>query len=106
MVEGTYFPMFGFSYRIDKIQFGFHASAGEGHEHVDHSRKSIEHAQHVANMLVDEARLSGNRYEYTVDETKSLLINHDIHMMTLPTPHSFTRDKDYVDEYRTEVYLF
>ena len=48
MVEGTYYPFFGFSYRLDKIQFGFHTSAGEGHEKVDHSRASIEHAQHIA----------------------------------------------------------
>ena len=105
-IEGTYFPMFGFSYRLDKVQFGFHAAAGEGHEKVDHSRKSIEHAQHIANLLVDEARLSGNRYEYTVDETARLVANHDIHMVSLPTPHTFTKGKDYADEYRTEIFLF
>ena len=73
---------------------------------MDHSRASIEHAQHVANMIVDEARLSSNRYEYTVDETAALLTNHDIHMVTLPSPHSFTVDKDYSEDYRTEIYLF
>lgn len=73
---------------------------------MDHSRASIEHAQHVANMIVDEARLSGNRYEYTVDETARLVANHDIHMVSLPTPHSFAEDKAFPDEYRTEIYLF
>ena len=43
-IEGTYFPIFGFSYRIDKIQFGFHASAGEGHLRIDHSPAAIDHA--------------------------------------------------------------
>ena len=106
MVEGTYYPFFGFSYRLDKIQFGFHTSAGEGHEKVDHSRASIEHAQHIANLIVDEARLSGNRYEFTKDETAKLLRNWDVQLLTLPTPHEFTEKKDYSGEYRTEIYLF
>ena len=105
-IEGTYFPFFGFAYRIDKVQFGFHAAAGEGHQHVDHSRKSIEHAQHVANMIVDEARLSPNRYSYTNDETERLVTNYDIEMVTLPSPHSFSEDKRYHSDYRTEMYLF
>ena len=88
-IEGTYFPFFGFSYRIDKVQFGFHASLGESHAQVDHSADAVEHAQHIANLIVDEARLSGNRFEYTNDETAKLLANHDIHMLTLPTPHDF-----------------
>ena len=105
-IEGTYFPFFGFAYRLDKIQFGFHAAEGEGHNHIDHSRQSIEHAQHVGNMIVDEARLSSNKYKYTNDETDRLLMNHDIHMVKLPTPHSFSEEKNYHSEYRTEMYLF
>ena len=73
---------------------------------MDHSRASIEHAQHIANLLVDEARLSGNRYEYTNDETSKLLTNHDVQLVSLPTPHAFTENKDYSAEYRTEIYLF
>jgi len=68
MVEGTYLPIFGFGYRVDKIQFGFHAMNGEGQAKVDHSKKAIMHAQHIANFLVDEARLSGNSFEWTNDE--------------------------------------
>ena len=75
MVEGTYFPFFGFSYRIDKKQFGFHAMNGEGEGKVDHSKLSIEHAMHVANLIVDEARLSSNRFAVTNDETKKLISN-------------------------------
>jgi hypothetical protein len=106
MVEGTYFPIFGFSFRLDKIQFGVHAAAGEGHEQVDHSRASIEHAQHIANLLVDEARLSGNRFEYTNDETAKLISNYDMQLVTLPSPHGFSTDKAHASEYRTEIYLF
>lgn len=75
MVEGTYYPFFGFSYRIDKEQFGFHSYGTEGQAKVNHSKLSIEHAQHVANLIVDEARLSGNRYKYTELEKKRLLSN-------------------------------
>jgi len=105
-IEGTYYPIFGFSYRIDKVQFGFHASAGEGHEHLDHSRASVEHAQHIANLIVDEARLSSNKYAYTNDETAKLISNYDMQMVTLPSPHNFTSDKEYSNDYRTEIYLF
>ena len=52
MVEGAVLPVFGFSYRLDKVQFGFNNKDG-----VDRSSKSIDHAQHVANLIVDEARL-------------------------------------------------
>jgi len=106
-IEGTYFPLFGFSYRLDKVQFGFHAAGGEAHERVDHSRGAVEHAQHLANMLVDEARLSPNRYAYTNDETDKLLHSaHDVHLVTLPQPHDFDANKSYSSQYRTEVYLF
>jgi len=30
-IEGTYMPIFGFSYRIDKVQFGVHAQRDEAH---------------------------------------------------------------------------
>ena len=60
MIEGTLMPLFGFAWRIDKVQYGFHAMNGEGQSKVDHSQASIEHVQHIVNFLVDEARLSGN----------------------------------------------
>ena len=98
-IEGTYHPFFGFSYRLDKIQFGMHAPAGE--DSVDHTRASVHHAQHLANLIVDEARLSSNRFAVTNDETARLITNHDAQMVTLPSPHS-SSDKTY----RTELYLF
>ena len=57
-------------------------------------------------MIVDEARLSPNRYSYTNDETERLVTNYDIEMVTLPSPHSFSEDKRYHSDYRTEMYLF
>ena len=106
MFEGTSMPFFGFAYRLDKVQFGFHAMNGEGQALVDHSKQSISHAQHVANFLVDEARLSGNQYEYTNSETDRRVDNHDVHIVTLPTPHEFPEERELLDFYRTEMYLF
>ena len=44
MIEGKYHPFFGFGYRIDKVQFGFHSTGSDGHAKVDHHKKSIQHA--------------------------------------------------------------
>ena len=106
MVEGTYYPFFGFSYRIDKKQFGFHAMNGEGQSKVDHSKLSIEHAMHVANLIVDEARLSSNRFATTNEESRRLISNMVPETYTLPTPLAYPSEKEYGDFYRTELYLF
>lgn len=59
-IEGTVQPFFGFLNRLDKVQFGFHAADGEGQAKIDHSKHAIQHAQFIANLMVDEARLSPN----------------------------------------------
>jgi hypothetical protein len=42
LVEGTYMPFFGFAHRIDKVQFGFHATRNSSeHSEVDHSKYSV-----------------------------------------------------------------
>jgi len=105
-IEGTVQPFFGFMNRIDKIQFGFHAADGEGQAKVDHSRPAIAYAQHVANLVVDEARLSPNFFEYTNDETAALISNSNSHSVRLPTPHVFEHEQELHDFYRTEVFFF
>lgn len=85
MVEGTYMPFFGFAHRLDKVQFGFHAMADSTeHSNVDHSKVAIEHAQNVANLIVDEARLSANMFEWTNDEQAMLLNNFPLKSVSLP----------------------
>jgi len=96
MVEGTVLPFFGFAYRLDKVQFGHSKSDG-----VDRSAQSIDHAQHVANLIVDESRLSGNKYEYTNKEAQRLLTNNDVVRMELPADHTCAKGK-----VMTEMYLF
>jgi len=55
---------------------------------------------------VDEARLSPNRYAFTNDETAKLVSNYDMQRVTVPSPHSFTSEKNHLDQYSTELYLF
>ena len=106
MIEGKYHPYFGFGYRLDKVQFGYHSTGTDGHSKVDHHKKSIQHAQRIANLIVDEARLSVNRYKWTNDESERLIQNHDVQFVEMPTPHVFNSSKDYDDSYRTELYFF
>jgi|SanBayMetagenome_1026888.scaffolds.fasta_scaffold28237_1 hypothetical protein len=104
--EGTVQPFFGFLNRIDKIQFGFHAADGEGQAQVDHSKPAIEYSRHMANLIVDEARLSPNFFEYTNDETAALISNYDSVSVRLQTPHVYSMEKELHDFYRTEMYFF
>ena len=104
MIEGTVLPLFGFSSRLDKVQFGFHAAGGKGQALVDHSKGAVEHAAHVANFLVDEARLSGNMYAWTNDEQSRLITHLDVASVSLPSCHA--GGESLFDFYRTELYLF
>lgn len=60
----------------------------------------------MGNLLVDEARLSENRYQVTNDETEALLMNHDLHVVTVPAMHAHSVHKHNSHDYRTELYLF
>ena len=64
----------------------------------------MEHAQHVANFLVDEAHLSGNFYEWTNTEQERLISNYDSKTISLVTPKATIGET--LDFYRTELYLF
>ena len=103
MIEGKYHPYFGFAYRIDKVQFDMHSPVGDRRSKVDHHKKSIQHAQRIANLIVDEARLSPNRYKWTNDETDRLIKHHDTEILELPAHVSVA---DLEETYRSEMYLF
>jgi hypothetical protein len=95
-IEGTVLPIFGFAHRLDKVQFSFDNDDG-----VDHSKISIEHAQHVANLIVDEARLSNNQFEWSNEENRRLLTNWDVQRLTLVPDNSCA-----TTERMMELYLF
>ena len=60
----------------------------------------------MANLIVDEARLSPNWFEYTNDETAALISNQDAVAVRLPMPHPYHQEKDLHDFYRSEMYFF
>jgi hypothetical protein len=100
MIEGVVYPWFGLGYRIDRIQFSMEQSSIDK---VDHSREAILHAQKIANLFVDEARLSGNRFQYVSNEVEAInkILNNDPHLMNLPLSESNPNNL-----IRTEVFLF
>ena len=82
-IEGIIYPWFGVNYRIDRIQFSMENSK---RDRTDHSREALIHAQKVANLFVDEARLSGNQFPYISEEQDylNLINNNDSFMVEVP----------------------
>ena len=74
-MEGVDFPVFGIAYSIEKIQYNFDLSIEED---IDHSRYAVGLALKMANLFVDEARLNGNDFPNTVQESRSLINNYDV----------------------------
>jgi hypothetical protein len=70
MVEGAHFPFFATAFSVEKFQFN-HDLTIEGD--IDHSRYAIKFAQRIANLFVDEARLSSNLYSSASDEYQALI---------------------------------
>jgi hypothetical protein len=99
-IEGVVYPWFGIAYRIDRIQYSLEQSSIDK---IDHSREAILHAQRIANLFVDEARLSANRFEFVSHEVEALneILNNDAFLMSLPLVAS-----DPSKVIRTEVILF
>ena len=98
-IEGIVYPWFGVNYRVDRIQFGMENTK---RDQTDHSREAILHAQKLANLFVDEARLSTNMFPIVSEEQKytNLINNVDPHLVEVPLIQS---QKETI---RTELYLF
>uniref|UniRef100_A0A7S3IGW8 Uncharacterized protein n=1 Tax=Strombidium inclinatum TaxID=197538 RepID=A0A7S3IGW8_9SPIT len=96
-IEGVVYPWFGVAYRVDKIQFGMDIN-----DHIDHSREAVIHAQKLANLFVDEARLSPHEYAFVSDEVKAvdLIAENDLFSVQVPLW------EDSISLVRTEIYLF
>jgi len=69
---------------------------------TDHSKEAMQHAQKVANLFVDEARLSSNRFNYVSVEQDytNLIAQNDAHHFEVPLAHGSE------STLRTELYLF
>jgi len=99
-IEGIVYPWFGVNYRLDRVQYGLENTK---RDQTDHSRESIIHAQKLANLFIDEARLSGNEFAFVSEEQKytDLIQNNDSHLVEVPLVQSNNQDT-----IRTELYLF
>jgi len=55
-------------------------------DHIDHSREAIMHAQKLANLFVDEARMSANEFGFVVDEVNAInsIFNNDANLVEIP----------------------
>lgn len=59
-------------------------------DHVDHSREAISHAQRLANLFVDEARMSSNEFGFIIDELNAInsIYNNDASLVEIPVVQS------------------
>lgn len=69
LIEGVEYPWFGTGFRLDKIQYSLEHSK---RDLTDHSRDAIAMAQNIANLFVDEARLSGNEFQFVIKEVEAI----------------------------------
>ena len=99
-MEGVVYPWFAVAYRIDRIQYSMERGI---RDLMDHSREAIMHAQKMANLFVDEARLSGHLYRYVSYEMNAVakLTDADTHLVEVPLIMSNPSRT-----IRTEIYVF
>ena len=59
-------------------------------DHTDHSREAISHAQKLANLFVDEARLSENEFDFVNDEVQAInsISDNDAFLFEVPIVQS------------------
>ena len=59
-------------------------------DHTDHSKEAIMHAQRLANLFVDEARLSENKFDFVNDEVQAInsISNNDALLFEAPLVQS------------------
>jgi hypothetical protein len=59
-------------------------------DHTDHSREAIMHAQKLANLFVDEARLSENEFDFVNDEVLAInsISDNDAFLFEVPIVQS------------------
>jgi hypothetical protein len=74
MVEGAHFPFYFTAFSPDKHQFNHHLSIEED---IDHGKPAVRLAQRIANLWIDEARLSGNTFRRAKDEYEAVILNWD-----------------------------
>lgn len=74
MVEGVHFPFYFTAFSPEKHQFNHYLAIEDD---IDHGKPAIRLAQRIANLWVDEARLSDNTFRRAKDEYEAVILNWD-----------------------------
>ena len=82
MAEGIKIPLYAFTYNIEMVQF-YHedpdAFLGANDEiHLDHSIIARHHAQEIASLIADEARLCQHTFEDPEEIFQSLMRHQNV----------------------------
>ena len=76
IVEGKKVPLYAFTYAVEMVQFYFEDSTETlDNNQLDHTIIARRHAQTIANMIADEARLSSHTFSEP-EEIFEKLIRH------------------------------
>lgn len=77
IAEGTEIPLYAFTYALEMVQFYFEdPSATLDNFQLDHSIIARKHAQTIANLIADEARM--NEHSFADEESVfASLIKHE-----------------------------
>lgn len=79
IAEGIEVPFYAFTYGLELTQFFFEDPTHTLDNFViDHSIVARKHAQTVANIIADEARLCDNRFEREEDVYEKLIRHHNV----------------------------
>ena len=74
IMEGKKVPLYAFTYGLEMVQFYFEDSRLNNDEtQLDHSIIARKHAQSVASLIADEARLSSHSFEHEEDIFERLI---------------------------------
>lgn len=77
IAEGTQMPLYAFTYGIELTQFYFEdPTATMDNFQIDHSIIARKHAQTIANLIADEARMNDHEFD-SEDLVFESLIRHE-----------------------------
>ena len=107
MAEGLGLPLYAFTYSIEMVQF-YHedpdAFVGTNDEiHIDHSIIARHHAQEIASLIADEARLCQHSFEDPEEIFKSLMRHQRVVSISYETPMGKNPMPKGMNEY--DIYL-
>ena len=83
IAEGAEMPLYAFTYGIEMIQFYFEdPSATLDNFQLDHSIIARKHAQTVANLIAEEARMNEHSFDHEDSVFESLIRHEELASVT------------------------